>query len=79
MAWDNRKYIIVNVSEITDEMIASALQTSSSTLYKTRDNSKALLKWDGETPSVFSGMTTYSNSQILTILNDENGDWYTEQ
>ena len=38
------------------------------TLRKTLDNSKAILKWDGDTPSVFDGMTTYSHSEILTEL-----------
>ena len=68
MSYDNRKWVIVNVSAITDEMISGAIQTSASTLRKTTDNSKAILKWDGDTPSVFNGMTTYNHSQILTEL-----------
>jgi len=68
MSYDNRKWVIVNVSAITDEMISGAIQTSASTLRKTTDNSKAILKWDGDTPSVFDGMTTYNHSQILTEL-----------
>ena len=65
---ENRKYIIVNVSDITDEMIANAMQTSISALRKTNDGSKAILKWDGDTPSCFDGMTTYSHSEIKTEL-----------
>ena len=53
MAFENRKWVIVAVSAITDEMIASAIQASAATLRKTLDNSKAILKWDGDTPSVF--------------------------
>jgi hypothetical protein len=68
MRYDNRKWVIVNVSAITNEMISSAIQTSISTLRKTLDNSKAILKWDGDTPSVFDGMTTYNHSQIRTEL-----------
>ena len=68
MRYENRKWVIVNVSAITDEMISPAIQTSASTLRKTLDNSKAILKWDGDTPSVFDGMTTYSHSEILTEL-----------
>ena len=66
--YENRKWIIVNVSAITDDMISSAIQTSMNTLRKTTDNSKAILKWDGDTPSVFDGMTTYNHSEILTEL-----------
>ena len=68
MSFENRKWIIVNVSAITDDMISSAIQTSMNTLRKTTDNSKAILKWDGDTPAVFDGMTTYTHSEILTEL-----------
>ena len=66
--FENRKYIIVNVSDITDEMIMSAIQTSTATLRKTNDGTKAILKWNGDTPSCFDGMTTYTHSEILTEL-----------
>ena len=76
MNYSNRKWVIVNVSDITDEMISSALQTSMSTLRKSLDNSKAILKWDGNTPSCFNGMTTYNHNQILTEL--AGTDWTEE-
>ena len=76
MNYSNRKWVIVNVSDITDEMISSAIQTSMSTLRKSLDNSKAILKWDGDTPSCFDGMTTYNHSQILTEL--AKSDWTEE-
>ena len=66
--YENRKYIIVNISDITDTMIISAIQTSTATLRKTNDGTKAILKWDGDTPSCFDGMTTYTHSEILTEL-----------
>lgn len=69
MSYENRRWVIVNVSAITNDMIASALQTSTATLRKTLDGSKAILKWDGATPSVFDGMTTFTHSEILTELN----------
>jgi len=68
MSHDNRKWVIVNVSAITDDMITSAIQTSTSTLRKTLDGNKAILKWDGDTPTVFDGMDTFSHSEILTEL-----------
>ena len=66
--FDNRKWIIINVSDITEEMISSAIQSSMDTLRKTLDGSKAILKWDGDTPSCFDGLTTYTHSEILTEL-----------
>jgi len=68
MDYSNRKWVIVNVSDITDEMIASAIQSSMATLRKTLDGSKAILKFDGNTPSCFDGLTTYNHSEILTEL-----------
>tara|TARA_Y100000361_G_scaffold129813_1_gene125502 strand:- start:53 stop:286 length:234 start_codon:yes stop_codon:yes gene_type:complete len=77
MDYSNRKWVIVNVSDITEEMIASAIQTSMSTLRKSLDGSKAILKWDGDTPTCFDGMTTYNHSEILTELSSS--DWTTDE
>ena len=72
MSYENRKWVIITLASYTDEqldtLISNAIQTSASTLRKTLDGTKAILKWDGDTPSVFDGMTTYSHSQILTEL-----------
>ena len=73
MDYSNRKWVIVNVSNITDEMISNANQTSTSTLRKTLDGSKAILKWEGDTPDCFDGMTTYSHSEIKEELTKS--DW----
>ncbi len=68
MDYSNRKWVIVNVSDITDEMIVNAMQSGRDTLRKTLDGSKAILKFDGDTPSCFDGLTTYNHSEILTEL-----------
>ena len=73
MDYSNRKWVIVNVSDITDEMIVNAMQTSMATLRKTLDGSKAILKFEGNTPSCFDGLTTYNHSEILTEL--AKSDW----
>ena len=73
MDYSNRKWVIVNVSDITEEMIASAMQSSMDTLRKTLDGSKAILKFDGDTPSCFDGLTTYNHSEILEEL--AKSDW----
>ena len=72
MSHDSRKWVIITLASYDDEQLANlcanAIQTSVSTLRKTLDGTKAILKWDGDTPSVFDGMTTYNHSQILTEL-----------
>ena len=82
MSYDNRKWVIITLASYNDEQLenlcANAIQTSKDTLRKTTDGTKAILKWDGDTPDCFDGMTTYTHSEILAILNDVNGDWYSE-
>ena len=72
MNHDNRKWVIITLASYTTEQLenlcANAIQTSVSTLRKTLDGTKAILKWDGDTPEVFDGMTTYNHSQIRTEL-----------
>ena len=74
---DNRHWVIITLSDYTDdelqELVNNAIQTSIGTLRKSLDNSKAILKWDGDTPSVFSSMTIYNHSEILAIL--AGSDW----
>jgi hypothetical protein len=72
MSHDNRKWVIITLASYNDEQLenlcANAIQSGVSTLRKTLDGTKAILKWDGDTPSVFDGMTTYNHSEILTEL-----------
>tara|TARA_Y100000361_G_C11086926_1_gene304287 strand:- start:641 stop:874 length:234 start_codon:yes stop_codon:yes gene_type:complete len=73
----NRHWIIINVSDITDEMMENAFQTSLDTLRKTNDGTKAILKWDGpDTPSCFEGITQYNHSEILDELSKD--EWQGE-
>ena len=72
MSFENRRWVIITLASYNDEQLqtlcASAIQSGVSTLRKTLDNSKAILKWDGATPAVFDGMTTYTHSEIRTEL-----------
>ena len=72
MSFENRRWVIITLASYNDEQLenlcANAIQSGVSTLRKTLDGTKAILKWDGNTPEVFDGMTTYNHSQILTEL-----------
>ena len=69
---DNRHWVIITIADYTDEQLENlcknAIQSSVSTLRKSLDGTLAILKWDGDTPSVFSSMSIYSHAQILSIL-----------
>ena len=75
MGFENRKWVIITLASYTDEelqnLVGNAIQSSVNSLRKSVDSTKVILKWDGDTPSVFSGMTTYNHSEILTILATE--------
>ena len=81
---DNRHWVIITIADYVDEssdnpneqlenLCSNAIQSGVSPLRKSLDGTLAILKWDGDTPSVFSSMTIYSHSQILTIL--RGSDW----
>ena len=72
MSYDNRKWVIITLASYNDEQLANlcanAIQSGVSTLRKTLDGTKAILKWDGDTPDCFDGMTTLNHSEIRTEL-----------
>lgn len=72
MSYVNRKWVIITLADYTDEqledLVVKAIQTSVSTLRKSVDGTKAILKWDGNTPEGFEGITTYTHSEIRTTL-----------
>lgn len=75
MSYANRKWVIITLSDYTSDelqaMVDSSIQTSVSSLVKTLDSTKAVLKWDGSTPSAFNGLTQYEHSEIVSILRSD--------
>ena len=76
-SYENRRWVIITLADYTseqlEELVNNAIQTSVATLRKTLNGAKTVLKWDGNTPSVFNGMTTYNHAQILTEL--DKAEW----
>ena len=73
MSYENRKYVIINASEVGSVDFSQVLETSANTLRYSLDDSQTFVKFEGNTPSFLSGKTQYNHSQILTILDGE--DW----
>lgn len=65
---NNRKYIILDSSEVGNVDFDEVIQVSADTLRYSVDGSKFLLKYEGNTPSFLEGKTQYTHSEILTIL-----------
>ena len=75
--YENRKYVIINASEVGSVDFSQVNETSASTLRYSLDDSQTFVKFDGDTPSFLDGKTQYNHSQILTILAGE--DWTEEE
>ena len=73
MSYENREFMIFNVSELPQIDFTQVLETSIDTVRKSVDETKTFVKWDGTTiPSSVDSLTTkegpYTYEEILTIL-----------
>jgi hypothetical protein len=71
--YENREFMIFNVSELPDIDFTQVLETSIDTVRKSVDETKTFVKWDGATiPSSVAVLTTkegpYTYEEILSIL-----------
>jgi hypothetical protein len=75
----SRKYIILNTSELNSLDFNELKTTSKDTARKKLDGSQAIVSYEGTTPNALLGKTEYTNDQLLTIINDINNGWFTEE
>lgn len=70
--YENRQFMIFNVSELQNIDFTQVLETSIDTVRKSVDETKTFVKWDGDMPECVSTLTTkegpYTYEEILTIL-----------
>jgi hypothetical protein len=70
--YDNREFMIFNVSELDEIIFTEVLETSADTVRKSVDGTKTFVKWDGTTPECVVNLTTkegpYTYEEILVIL-----------
>lgn len=71
--YDNRRFMIFNVSELSNIDFTQVLETSIDTIRKSIDQTKTFVKWEGEIiPSSVESLTTkegpYTYDEILVIL-----------
>jgi hypothetical protein len=70
--YENRKFMIFNVSELSQIDFTTVLETSADTVRKSVDNTKTFVKWDAEMPECVANLTTsegpYTYEEILVIL-----------
>jgi hypothetical protein len=70
--YDNREFMIFNVSELDQIDFTQVLETSADTVRKSVDETKTFVKWDGSMPECVTNLTTkegpYTYEEILVIL-----------
>jgi hypothetical protein len=72
MNYENREYMIFNVSELPNIDFSQVLETSAETVRKSVDGTKTFVKWEGTEPACVTNLQTkegpYTHSEILNIL-----------
>ena len=71
--YENRNFMILNVSELPNIDFNQVLETSEDTVRKSIDDTKTFVKWNGDiTPTSVDSLTTkegpYSYTEMLDIL-----------
>jgi hypothetical protein len=70
--YENRKFMIFNVSELSEINFTQVLETSEDTVRKSVDSTKTFVKWDGAIPQCVADLDTkegpYKYDEILAIL-----------
>ena len=70
--YENREFMIFNVTELNQIDFTQVLETSAETVRKSVDETKTFVKWDGSMPQCISDLTTkegpYTYDEILVIL-----------
>jgi hypothetical protein len=70
--YDNREFMIFNVSELNQINFTQVLETSADTVRRSINGTKTFVKWDGSMPQCISDLTTkegpYTYDEILVIL-----------
>jgi hypothetical protein len=70
--YENREFMIFNVTELGQINFTQVLETSAETVRKSVNGTKTFVKWDGSTPQCVIDLTTsegpYTYDEILQIL-----------
>lgn len=76
MDYNNREFMIFEVTELPNINFTEVLETSIDTVRKSVDQTKTFVKWDGETiPPSIQALTTkqgpYTYDEIIAILSTD--------
>ena len=62
-------YVIIQADEVDSVDFSQVVERDANLLRYNAENSQAIVKFEGTTPSFLEGKTQYSHSEILAIVN----------
>lgn len=72
MHFENRHYVIFDLSEVDTIDFSEVMETSADTLRKNLANTQSFVKYEGDMPASVAALTTksqeYSHAEILALL-----------
>ena len=72
MHFENRHYVIFDLSEVDAIDFSEVMETSADTLRKNLANTQSFVKYEGDMPASIAALTTksqeYSHEEILALL-----------
>jgi hypothetical protein len=75
MHFDNRHYVIFDLTEVDTIDFSEVMETSADTLRKNLANTQSFVKYEGDMPSSVTALTTksqeYTHEEILALLAGE--------
>ena len=76
--FENRRWVIIDKDDVSSVDFSKVLENSANTLRYSNDGNKTFVKYEGSQPSFLTGKTEYNHSEILAILDEVDGEWWTE-
>jgi hypothetical protein len=72
MSFDNRKYVVFDLTEVDTIDFSQVMETSASTLRKNLAETQSFVKYEGDMPASVTALTTksteYNHADILALL-----------
>ena len=72
MSFDNRKYVVFDLTEVDTIDFSEVMETSADTLRKNLAETKSFVKYESDMPASVAALTTrsqeYTHAEILTLL-----------
>ena len=72
------KYSVIDKSEIDNMVWDDLVTTSKDTIRWNTDETKAIVKFEGDSPNFLNDSIEYTLEEILAIINDDNNNWIYE-